>query len=271
MSRDRSAPGQLARETSGEHASMTNQADTIDQVIDQLTDAIDWSRTTRSRLGYFAALYRKVTIKVKEGIAKNFFDDGERMERLDVLFANRYLAALEAHRTNGQSTKCWMYSFQVANQRWPIVLQHLLLGMNAHINLDLGIAAARTVPFTALPSLHDDFNRINEILTGLVRDVQEELAQIWSILRLMNRYLGNAETAIINFSMEKARDHAWSVAERLAPLSESGQRGEIAKLDAEVTALARVIRHPGVVGSAVTRLIRLGERGSIAKKIDILE
>jgi len=249
---------------------MTNQTGTIDQIIDQLADIIDWSRKTKSRLGYFAALYRKVTIKVKEGIAENFFDDGERMERLDIIFANRYLAAVEAYRNNTQPTNCWSYSFQVAKQRWPIVLQHLLLGMNAHINLDLGIAAARTVSPTELPNLHDDFNRINEILTGLVGDVQNDLAQIWTILRFMNRYLGNIETAIINFSMEKARDNAWSVAERLSPLTESTQEAEIVKLDAEVTAFARVIRHPGFLGSAVSKLIRLGERGSIPKKIDIL-
>jgi len=250
---------------------MTNKTETIDQVIDQLKEIIEWSRTTKSRLGYFAALYRKVTIKVKEGIVENFFDDGERMERLDVIFANRYLSAVEAYRNNAQPTNCWKYSFQVAKQQWPIVLQHLLLGMNAHINLDLGIAAARTAPSTELPSLHNDFNRINKILTELVADVQNDLAQIWSILRFMNRYLGNIETAIINFSMEKARNNAWSVAERLAPLTESAQKVEIAKLDAEVAEFARVIRHPGVIGSTVSRLIRLGERGSIPKKIDILE
>ena len=102
-------------------------------------------------------------------------------------------------------------------------------------------------------------------------DVQNDLAQIWSILRLMNRYLGNIETAIINFSMEKARNHAWSVAERLAPLTEGAQTVEIAKLDAEVVEFARIIRHPSIVGSPVSQLIRLGERGSIPKKIDILE
>ena len=132
------------------------------------------------------------------------------------------------------------------------------------------IAAARTVTSTELPSLHNDFNKINEILTGLVGDVQNDLAQIWTILRLMNRYLGSVETAIINFSMDRARDNAWSVAERLAPLAGSSQMDEIAKLDAEVAAFAGVIRHPGFVGSAVSKLIRLGERGSVPKKIDIL-
>ena len=120
-------------------------------------------------------------------------------------------------------------------------------------------------------SLSRPFNRINEILSRLVAEVQNDLARIWPILGLMNRYLGNTETAIINFSMSKARDNAWSVAERLSPLTESEQKNKIMKLDAEVTAFARVIRHPGIIGSGVSKFIQLGERGSIPKKIDILE
>jgi hypothetical protein len=259
------------RWASAERAIMTSEANTIDEVITRLTEIIDWSREKKSRLGYFAALYRKVTIKVKEGIANESFDDGERMERLDVIFANRYLDAFESHRNDERPTRSWDYAFRVSRQWWPIVLQHLLLGMNAHINLDLGIAAARTVPSNELQDLRDDFNRINTILAGLVGEVQNELAQIWLLLRFMNRYLGSVEKAIINFSMEKARDHAWSTAERLSPLSEDAQAREIAKLDGDVAEFARVIRHPGILGNAVNRLIRVGERGSIAGKIGVLE
>ena len=246
-------------------------ADTIDEVVDRLTEIVEWSRAANSRLGYFAALYRNVTIKIGEGIAEGFFDDGGRMERLDVIFANRYLEACEAHRDGRPTTDAWTYAFRVSDQWWPIVLQHLLLGMNAHINLDLGIAAARTVPAGDLHRLHADFDKINQVLAALVSDVQNELAQIWLFLRVMNRYLGSVEGAIINFSMERARDHAWSVAERLAPLDESGQASEIAVLDTEVALFARVIRHPGVLGSTVTRLIRSGERGSVGGKIQVLE
>ena len=63
-----------------------------------------------------------------------------------MVFANRYLAAYDAHRTGRTATRACAHSFVVAQQWWPIVLQHLLLGMNAHINLDLGIAAARVAP-----------------------------------------------------------------------------------------------------------------------------
>jgi len=65
-------------------------ARTIDEVIDQLDDIIALSIREQNRLGYFAALYRKVTAKVKEGIAEGRFDNGPRMERFDVTFANRY-------------------------------------------------------------------------------------------------------------------------------------------------------------------------------------
>ena len=64
------------------------QSENIDKVIEKLTDIIDTSIQTKSRQGYFAALYRKVTIRIKEGIADNYFDNGERMERFDVIFAN---------------------------------------------------------------------------------------------------------------------------------------------------------------------------------------
>ena len=61
--------------------SLIHQAETIDQVLGALTETIDWSRATPSRLGYLPALYRRVTVRVKEGIERSLFDDGDRMER----------------------------------------------------------------------------------------------------------------------------------------------------------------------------------------------
>ncbi|HEX7529808.1 MAG TPA: DUF5995 family protein, partial [Pyrinomonadaceae bacterium] len=71
---------------------------TIDEVLAELDQIILRARNDRDRLGFFATLYRNVTIKVKEGIAAGLFQDGRRMEKLDVTFANRYLAALGSFR-----------------------------------------------------------------------------------------------------------------------------------------------------------------------------
>lgn len=52
--------------------------------------------TINDTAGYFAALYRKVTSRAKQGIADNEFEDGSRMEKLDVIFANPYINAYMA-------------------------------------------------------------------------------------------------------------------------------------------------------------------------------
>ena len=69
---------------------------TIDEVITALEQIMDTCTRTGNRLGYFAALYYKVTCRVREGIRNQEFEDGARMERLDVTFANRYLQAWQA-------------------------------------------------------------------------------------------------------------------------------------------------------------------------------
>lgn len=251
--------------------SISIPATTIDEVIAQLTAIIEWSKQNDSRVGYFAALYRKVTVQVKKGIADNFFDDGPRMERLDIIFANRYIHACYQYQTGQTPTQSWVRAFNETEHWWPIVLQHLLIGMNAHINLDLGIAAAETMPTGELASLKGDFDKINGVLAGLVGDVQKELAEIWPILGLLNSNLGSVETAIINFSMEKARDAAWSFAEKLSPLVEEQRRQAIIDKDEMIALFSLVISHPGYYASLITGIIRLGERGTTRQRIEILE
>ena len=245
-------------------------AKTIDEVIQQLTDIVDWSINRNSRLGYFAALYRHVTIQVKAGIGDGFFEDGERMERLDVIFANRYLDAFEQNRRNMAPTRSWQIAFEASNQWWPIVLQHLLLAMNAHINLDLGIAAARTCPGQAVQDLKVDFNKINAILASMVDGVQKDLAEVWPMLKILDRIGGKTDEAVINFSIDKARDHAWRVAEDLAPLALDEQISRIDALDSETVVVGRLIRRPGLMLSTANKIIRCCERGSIPQIIAML-
>lgn len=243
---------------------------TIDAVLGRLDEIIERSRQRASRLGYFPALYRKVTAAVQRGIAEGFFDDGERMERLDVVFAERYLRALHEHDDGGRPTEPWRIAFHTAGRWWPIVLQHLLLGINAHINLDLGIAAARVAPGESIHDLRADFDRINSILAGLVDEVSDELAEVWPLLRVLDRLGGRSDEAIINFSMERARDFAWSSALRLAPLGETERNARIAELEASVAELADLVLKPGPLITLATKVVRLGELRGVPRIIEIL-
>ena len=50
-------------------------------------------------------------------------------------------------------------------------MQHLLMGMNAHINLDLGIAASEVAGGNSIHDLKSDFMKVNDILAGLLSEI----------------------------------------------------------------------------------------------------
>jgi hypothetical protein len=245
-------------------------ATTIDDVIELLAQEMDRCRDQNSRLGYFPALYRRVTVAVKEGIAQGAFEDGARMERLDVIFANRYLEAADQW-TRGQSpTRSWRVAFEAAESWPPIVLQHLLLGINAHINLDLAIAAAQTAPGTTLTALQRDFDHINVILGNQVANVKTSLSAVWPLLRLYDRVAGGAADVMINFSMGRARNASWQAAQSFAALSDSAWDVEIDALDRRTSLLGKVISSPPIRTRLMLLAIRIGERGRVSEIIDLL-
>jgi len=244
---------------------------TIDEILVELDQIILRARTEQSRLGYFATLYRNVTIKVKQGIAAGFFENGVRMEKLDVTFANRYLSALNAFRAGENLSQCWLVSFQTANKWAPIILQQLLIGMNAHINFDLGIAAQSVAPGSELPSLQTDFNRINDILGGMINKVRSDVEEVSPWIKLLDRYASQSEDRIVNFSLGKARASAWLVANMInsTPTENLGRELEI--LDAGVAKLGGLIAHPREwLISLGLRVIRLRESNDVPHVIDVL-
>lgn len=244
---------------------------TIKQIIDRLEDIIEHSTINNSTLGYFAVLYHKVTVKVKEGIDNHFFDDNERMEKLDVIFAKRYLDAYYKYQDNLKVTSSWEKAFEITSDYWPIVLQHLLIGMNAHINLDLGIAAAEVSKNQPIDSLKNDFNKINDILSSLVNEVQNDLAEIWPTLKFILQKTKKVDDFLVDFSMELARDGAWKFATILAGQTPEEFDKLIEQRDLEVANKATIITDPGFIANIILGIIRIGERGSVAKKINQLK
>jgi hypothetical protein len=255
---------------SAQPARETGPARTIDEVISHLDEIIARSRREASRLGYFASLYRNVTVEVKRGIGAGRFEDGPRMERLDVNFANRYLSALGCYERGEAASRCWITAFKAVSDWPPIVLQHLLMGMNAHINLDLGVAAALTCPGDQLPPLKNDFDEINNILSAMIEGVQFQLGRISRWMVILEKVGGRTERTIMNWSIDRARDAAWSVAERFAPLGPEQMGAAIKRLDDEVDLLALLIRHPGWLVSAGNFVVRLSEPRSTRRIIEIL-
>lgn len=243
------------------------QAATIDEVIQLLDEIIEKSKLEQSAIGLFAILYREVTVKVKEGIRDGSFQNGERMEKLDVIFANRYLKAYYQYQAKEKPSECWGFAFEQADKFWPIVLQHLLLGINAHVNLDLGIASAQVSTIENIGDLKSDFDQINAILSNLVGGVEKCLIKIWPTLTMILKWTGKMDTFFIDFSMQTARDGAWKFANEFVVVPENQIEACIQLRDQRITEIARLVSNPGYFVSAVFKFIRLFERGTVAQKI----
>ncbi len=246
------------------------QAKNIDEVINYLETIIQETITDENPMGYFAALYHQVTVTIKEGIGKKIYMDNSRMEKLDVVFANRYLEAYTQYKQRQQCTDSWQYAFDTTKDYWPTVLQNLLLGMNAHINLDLGIAAVQTCPGDGIHLLKDDFNKINTVLASLVADVEKRLTVIWPRLHYLLQRFGKVDSFLVDFSMQQARDGAWKFATELAALNVQQQETYIKDRDKKIAEIAKLVSKPGFWVSTLFMIIRIGEIGSAGKKIEAL-
>jgi hypothetical protein len=245
---------------------------TIDQVIEQLDQILIWSKENGNRLGYFPALYKRVTIEIKNKIAEKYFDDNERMEKLDVVFANRYIEAINEFRNGNKCTQSWQLAFDTT-MRWPpLVIQHLFLGMNAHISLDLGIAAATAAGGDDIMLLRNDFMKINLVLGALVDDVQNQLSRMWPLLKPIDWAAGKLDEKLSKFAMGIARDAAWQVALDYSKLTSDEEKASyIENRDFAVANFGNKLANPGLLLSGIIRLMRFLEFGTVVKKIGYLD
>lgn len=245
------------------------RAQTIDDVINILDTIVATCVDENSRAGFFAALYRMVTVKVKDAVNAGEFEDGDRLEQLDVNFANRYFDAFFARQQNKPLTLAWDYTFRLAPKPHPLILQHLLLGTNAHINLDLAVAAADVAPGNAIHGLQRDFDHINTILATQIDTVQNSIAAVSPLFGLIDRVGGDLDEAVTRFSIDKARNAAWEKALILAGLDAAERQRTIAFFDLRVRLLARALC-PSYIVSSLHRQVRSAEMDDVPAVIEWL-
>ncbi len=242
----------------------------IAELVAEMRAVVDDAIERADVNGYFAAMYLGVTTAVERGLADARFTTPERMVELTTQFARRYLEALRLHRVGEMPTESWRVAFRAAQTWRPTVLAHLLVGMNAHINLDLGIACARVAPGRDIVELEPDFTEINDVLAGSVQAVQDRLNRVSPLYRVVDDVGGDADRAVVNFSIARARHEAWRFANALAPLDRAAAARRIGAQDRAVSRLGSTVLRPGTFASAGLLGIRLTEKWHRSEIIEIL-
>lgn len=244
---------------------------TATELVQALDQQVEQAIAQKSANGYFAVLYARMSRAVLQGIASGRFEDAARMERLMVVFGNRYLQACKQRNLTLNPGKAWNCAFEAGNANKVSILQHLLLGINAHINLDLGVAAGQIAPGTAIQGLRNDFDTINRVIAGLVDVIQDKLAELSMPMRFLDRLAGTGDEQVANFSINVARKAAWQVAETYAGLNTSKQQAAfIAEVDTLTAALADKIIRPGWIPNLLLRPVKWFEPADVAKNLYVL-
>lgn len=240
----------------------------VDDVIEALDALLEIGVREGHRWSVFAGMYRRVTIAVKHAIERGQFDDGPRMSRFDAVFALRYLRPLHAHLRGEPVPRAWSVAFRATQDPELNAMQLLLLGVNAHINLDLGFSVvdAGLEP----ESFRADFDRINAILAGELDGVQQALDAVSPWLSGLDRFAGKADERLGVFVVVRARDQAWRTAVAASSRSEDERGRYEATVDRSTAELAEKIAYPRFPLSLLVRLIGWRESWTVAELVELL-
>jgi hypothetical protein len=220
----------------------------LGQTIERLRSA---ARDADDASGYFAAMYARVTDRVQAAITDGRFGDGERMARFACTFADWYLGPRDGTRP---CPACWKAADDVAGDHSLLIVQHLLLGINAHVNHDLPQVVVELGSGEAtLDGLRPDFDAINDILAETQPDILRDLGRMSGWTQLVASRGGGR---IFNFSLDRARSQAWQSAQRLHQLDDAARGRDVAELDRLVSVLAYLVTRPKVPNSWLLKVPR---------------
>ena len=142
--------------------------------------------------------------------------------------------------------------------------------MNAHINFDLGIAAAEVAPDRdSLDSLKHDFDEINQVLAEEAFGVEKMLVDVSPLLKLVIGAELLDRNRIVNFDMGKARACAWQAAIGLVG-DPAGRGVRTTVLDAATALLGNALLYPPPTLALELAPVRAAEKTDVRSAIEVL-
>ncbi|MBY8884245.1 DUF5995 family protein [Streptomyces sp. PTM05] len=189
----------------------------VDAVVARMT-ALSARLPPHDGVAVFNAVYLSVTRELNGRLGSGFFPHPGRTAELGARFAARYLLAVEAEEAGSRPPDCWRPLFRLRHHRDVRPTQFALAGINAHVGHDLPLAVLDTCVALGVepPALETDFERVGDVLEAIEERVREELMPGPDLLELadpLTHLLGS-------WSLERARDAAWSTAGLLWRLRE---------------------------------------------------
>lgn len=189
-------------------------ATTISDVIARM-NAIGAALAASDGVACFNRMYLEVTQAVGDQVDQGLFGDPAWVTHLDVVFANRYFAAIDSlSGPPAAQPVAWRPLLAARGRRDIESIQFALAGMNVHINHDLPLAVVETcTELNTTPTTdphREDYQKVDKLLDASEQSVRESFEP--PDIRFADHHVAAVANLLLNWSMNEARDVAWDSA-----------------------------------------------------------
>lgn len=162
--------------------------------------------TDLHNLRSFNHTYLIITRAVASKLNTGYFKDDLKMEQLDINFAYYYFNALYNYIHKKTVPPSWKLLFDVCKQDNMYQFIYMALGVNAHVNNDLGQSlndVIRDIEY------QEDFAKVNQIIHSNTKEVVEWLREESTIIDLLKNIFQPLYAFLLDFIIRKWRGYAW--------------------------------------------------------------
>ena len=201
-------------------------------IITKMTEQVSAWKQVDDRRSVFLDCYRMMTANVLKALQNKRFDDNDWVEELLHLFADYYFNALVCFNCGEKTSKVWEDVHTMAATKNLHVVQHLLLGVNAHINYDLvftidDLLGPEWNTLSDKQQIHrfHDHLLINAVIAETIDKVQDELIEEHHpMMDFVDRLLGRFDERIFVFLIRRWRHAVWDNAVSLMESKTDNER-----------------------------------------------
>jgi Family of unknown function (DUF5995) len=225
------------------------------RALDVVTEALFAEGDARA---VFPDIYGIITRRVTESVMlgeRGVFHEPRWISRLAGRFCERYLQTLRwSMDRRTQDASAWELAYAAVDSDGTLPLQHVLLGLSAHINFDLAMGIYRTIvefgAFDAgsLRRYKHDHDVVNDLLRASIPEAFDHLVtrhRCEGATLLFNRAYVVAEWAAMRI-LSTWRARVWDDAMAMLRARSAGERERIVEaLERRSRRLARMLGLPG--------------------------